>query len=257
MLRLLLIKLILFFILASPILADQIFLKNGDIIKGEIIKQDRSNVIIKTDFGDMTYKKSSIKNIKYEDRGKKTPLNVYTIKGKVFRGTLIDQNAETLKIKTKKGEFTLLKKTIERLDWQQKIIDPSEKYKDLRFASAWRSLLIPSWGQFYQGKRTKGYIIASSMSFLVIGSVLSRIIYTGYRNDYDNLTFDDPALRSKTNAWRITYNVFVITAMLGWIYNVTDAALFAPKPIKKKYKLIGFHPIIMPDNFGATLTFRF
>ena len=257
MLKIFLFITILFTILTSPLSADQIFLKNGDIIKGEIVKQDRLNVIIKTEFGNMTYKKYSIKNIKYEDRGKKVPLNVYTIKGKVFRGILIDQNSEILKIKTKKGEFTLLKKDIERMDWNKKLIDPSEKYKDLRFSSAWRSLVLPSWGQFYQGKRKKGYIIASSMGFLVLGAVFSKIIYNGYFNDYDDLSFDDPALFSKANAWRTTYNIFVITAILGWIYNVADAALFAPKPLKKKYKLISFHPVIMPDNLGAALTLRF
>lgn len=74
--------------------------------------------------------------------------------------------------------------------------------------AAWRSLALPGWGQFYNGKKIKGSILAAAE----LGSVAAYFV----RRDQLNDEFVVPGGRGRRNEY-----VFVVAGVI--FYNVVDA----------------------------------
>jgi tetratricopeptide (TPR) repeat protein len=97
----------------------------------------------------------------------------------------------------------------------------------------WRSAILPGWGQFYNGERTKGWIIGGLTIAALLGTVTTYTIGDSARSAYRSAgagtsqsTFD-----SDYNTWNTmaTYNhVFCITFLALYIFNLVDAAKDAP-----------------------------
>ena len=186
---------LLLFLFSMSVFGDRLYLKNGDVIKGKIIKYGRKHIIIKTEFGNISYSKEKVSNIKYE--------------------------------------------------------------VDLRLSSLWRSLVVPSWGQFYQDKPLKGWIIASTMTLFAASAIYAGLKFSDYRNQYDSLTYDDEAIRGKMNNWRSAYNVFLIAAITGWILNAADAYIFGPKTESDQIQKTAFIPRIEKNFIGISFSHNF
>lgn len=186
---------LLLLLFSISVSSDRLYLKNGDIIKGKIIKYGRKYIIIKTEFGNISYSKEKVSSIKYE--------------------------------------------------------------VDLRLSSLWRSLVLPSWGQFYQDKPLKGWIIASTMTLFAAATIYTGIKFTGYRNQYDSLTYDDESIREKMNNWRSAYNVFLIAAITGWILNAADAYIFGPKTESDQKRKTVLTPRIEKHFIGVSFSHSF
>ena len=103
---------------------------------------------------------------------------------------------------------------------------------DPRPAATWRSALLPGWGQFYKGQKSKGWVMG--------GAFFSSLIFSGFayynENRYHDQYLDsqDPAdIKSaydNYNTWyKIRRNGMIFTAVI-WILNVADA-LWSPYPL--------------------------
>lgn len=251
--------LIIISLLTIVIHADKVILKNKDVIKGKIKKIDNYYLHIKTEFAVMHIKKENISHYIYET-GIQKKINVYTRNGKLYSGELLHQDKKTLRIMINKKEYLISKDDIERLDWHNTIFNPEKTYKDLRYASLWRSLLLPSWGQFYQGKKTKGFVIASSMLFFISGTIYAKITVNDYLRRQTSPTFPDSQLEQlekNISNWDKVYNIFLTASIIGWILNAIDSAVFAPKPHFQSYQLISLLPNSHSGLWGIAITKKF
>jgi len=75
---------------------DVINLKDGSILRGEIIETNSDFIIIKTSLGEIKVKKEDIKN---------TPVTVYLKDDNIIKGNLIKRNETAITIKTSLGTF--------------------------------------------------------------------------------------------------------------------------------------------------------
>jgi hypothetical protein len=97
----------------------------------------------------------------------------------------------------------------------------------LRPAAAWRSALLPGWGQFYKSQKTKGIILGGAFW----GSLTTAIIAASREEDAKQNYVDavEPAeitaAYSTYNNWYKIRRILTITTAALWIITVGDAAL--------------------------------
>jgi hypothetical protein len=96
-----------------------------------------------------------------------------------------------------------------------------------KFAPVWRSAILPSWGQFYKGEPTKGYLIAGSTVVLVSsGLILSNLKITSESDAKNSRT---QVLRDYYNNQSNTYNNISIACFIAatavYVYNIVDAVV--------------------------------
>jgi small nuclear ribonucleoprotein (snRNP)-like protein len=83
---------LLYCILASSLLSDQVTVKNGDRITGSIVKKDAKTVIIKSDvFGLVTIPWDQVQTVRADQ-----PINVVLSTGETIQGTVrpLDERVE-------------------------------------------------------------------------------------------------------------------------------------------------------------------
>ncbi len=94
-----------------------------------------------------------------------------------------------------------------------------------KFSPVWRSVLLPSWGQFYKGESTKGYFIAGGTAILVSsGFIFSNLKITAESDAKNSRT---QVLRDYYNDQSNTYNNISLACFIAvaavYVYNVVDA----------------------------------
>ena len=93
--------------------------------------------------------------------------------------------------------------------------------------AAWRSAIIPGWGQFYKGKIAKGVIFLPLEAVAVSGVVVCEM-KRSYNFRKSNETSDlniVKTYRSRADNWALYRNVAVGAAVGIYVWNVLDAAL--------------------------------
>ena len=123
--------------------------------------------------------------------------------------------------------FTEIKVEFNRMYSQDRLqhVDRYIFMEDLRPAAAWRSALLPGWGQIYKHQPVKGYIFG--------GAFLTGLIFTSgaliKENDYQDkyLNSDDPAeisdLYDRYNSWSKIRRGAMYTTAVIWLLNFSDA----------------------------------
>jgi len=113
-----------------------------------------------------------------------------------------------------------------------------------RLKAAWRSLILPGWGQFYSGEKTRGVIISTLGYGAVLTSVIAELRYQDREDKYEAALSDYQAAKSieERNRLRLILedkhqkaydaetlkrNLLIVTAAV-WAYNVIDALVFFP-----------------------------
>lgn len=99
---------------------------------------------------------------------------------------------------------------------------------DARPAAAYRSMLIPGWGQIYKGQRTRGYVFMGMWGATAAGTITAHIIRHDREQSYLDETdptrvqdrFDD------FNRWHKLRNNLAIGAALTWFVSYLDALIF-------------------------------
>lgn len=96
------------------------------------------------------------------------------------------------------------------------------------FDAAWRSALLPGWGQFYNGDDFKGYLFAGSTAIVLTGTIITYFIHQKSIDDYNNASIgsDFDALANKEATFRNINNIFFLVTIGLWLYNIFDAYIF-------------------------------
>lgn len=122
----------------SPVVADQVVLKNGDRVTGTIVRKDAKNLTVKTDhFGVVTAAWEQVASITADK-----PVNIVLNDGRTLRGTLttagekVEVVADNIRASVAPGDITVLR-------------DADEQ-------KAYERLLRPGWGDLWTGTGTVG-----------------------------------------------------------------------------------------------------
>lgn len=101
--------------------------------------------------------------------------------------------------------------------------------QDPRPGAAWRSMLLPGWGQFYKHQKTKGYILGGTFWGSLLAAGLSLVMENNARDDYLGSVAPEEIERtySDYNQWHKTRQAFTIASAALWALAVGDA-LWSP-----------------------------
>jgi hypothetical protein len=131
-----------------------------------------------------------------------------------------------------------------------------------RIKASLRSLIIPGWGQYYSGQKTRSLIVGLGTIGAGIGALIADSDYRRKRDDYFDAKIDlaNATTEEELNRlWALTRsknrdaydaettrNTLTGLAIGMWAYNVLDAMIFFPE-----HKLISGLPKVQA-NFDGT-----
>ncbi len=101
--------------------------------------------------------------------------------------------------------------------------------EDLRPGAAWRSMILPGWGQFYKHQKTKGYLLGGAFWGSLLATGISLLQENAAREKYldSNTPEDIERTYSDYDQWHKTRQVFTIASAALWAVAVGDA-LWSP-----------------------------
>ena len=102
--------------------------------------------------------------------------------------------------------------------------------KDDWFQPAWRSAVLPGWGQFHNGESTKGLLLGGLTLGLLAGEVGTFVVGTAAKNEYLGLTGAKADYDTPYNTWSSMAqmnHIFFVGMTAAYVYTVVDAALGA------------------------------
>ncbi|MDD5259995.1 MAG: DUF5683 domain-containing protein [bacterium] len=100
--------------------------------------------------------------------------------------------------------------------------------------AALRSLMLPGWGQFFNGQPTKGYIFAGAEIVAIGAAVMMNSSANSIFNEYE--TQRTQTLYNDYSSKVDTANMFVYAAAAIWVGNVIDAYFSADSGTSTKTK---------------------
>ncbi len=108
---------------------------------------------------------------------------------------------------------------------------------DKRPGAAWRSLILPGWGQRYKGEKQKSVVLTSAAVLAISGLTVSAFktaqTHDAYLQATDPIDIED---RFQTySAWSKTRTAFIWSAGIVWGYAFFDALLTASPPLSLSY----------------------
>lgn len=97
--------------------------------------------------------------------------------------------------------------------------------EDLRPGAAWRSAVIPGWGQFYKQQKAKGYLLGGAFWGSLIATGVAWLKEDQAHQDYLNssATADIENNYSTYNQWYKTRRTLMVTTAVLWAVTVGDA----------------------------------
>lgn len=104
---------------------------------------------------------------------------------------------------------------------------------DPRPSAAVRSLVLPGWGQFYKGDRTKGWAFAVAGGTLAVSTLAADVARAQARADYNSARTEAEAerLHGPYNRWHRARNALAIGTAAVWAGAALDAlATGGPEP---------------------------
>jgi hypothetical protein len=93
--------------------------------------------------------------------------------------------------------------------------------------AAWKSAILPGWGQFYKGSTTKGVLFLTTEVAAISGLVYCEM----KRSDNVRLSQETTNLsivkeyRDRADSWELNRNILIGAAAGIYVFNVLDAAL--------------------------------
>lgn len=96
---------------------------------------------------------------------------------------------------------------------------------DRRPTAAFRSLLVPGWGQFYKGHSRRGWILGTAFWGSLAGTAIAAIVENSAESDYVNavLPADITSKYQRYDTWYKARRNLSIIAAAVWLANVADA----------------------------------
>lgn len=182
-----LILVLLIFLFSAALFADTVYMKNGKVYNGKIVGQSRKKIRIKIGGTTRVFEKKTIKRVIYsksaEELKKNTEAKRKAEEERKRNEARADRDKKDAEEK-RRLEAERLRKI--KLEKQHKI--------DIALGPTWhgallRSLLVPGWGQYYQGRQSMAYIIGGAFWATATASVYMDSQYQLSRATYeDNAT---------------------------------------------------------------------
>ncbi|TGN19674.1 LA_0442/LA_0875 N-terminal domain-containing protein [Leptospira idonii] len=188
--------------------SENILLKKGGTIKGKVVEQDQNKIRVKKEDGSLiTISKSEILKVVYKEHLTEAEEE----KLRKAEEAKTAAAAEKERLKKEKEEAEKLKKELaekEKTDKDsaaQKLKDDAEKKKkseeaerlalesrkDLtRGGAAWRSAVLPGWGQWRQGRKVQAILYPSLIAVGLFFTYDKNRMFLNAKRDYNNL--DNP-----------------------------------------------------------------
>jgi len=123
--------------------------------------------------------------------------------------------------------FEQLKNDFKNLS-NEKVYLPYPQYillEDKRPGAAWRSAVLPGWGQYYKGQTSRAYLMGGAFTLSTLTLIVSAIEENSYRKKYLNST--DPEEISDDyhtyNSWSQLRQVSTYTTIGVWLLVFADA----------------------------------
>ncbi|MBX7058651.1 MAG: hypothetical protein K1X75_11345 [Leptospirales bacterium] len=191
-------------LLPAALLADTVFLKNGQQLEGKVIGQTRTSVTFRPVTGAVrTIAKSDIRRIAYGPTQSDAEARAEQERRDRLRETqaLSAENRRLMedewrRLDTERNKLEEERRRIDeewaRLDRGREdsgrrpptVSNPTDS--DRLIAAFMRSLIFPGWGQYYQGRTTTGYIYAGSYLALAGATIATESAYYRLRGKYSD-----------------------------------------------------------------------
>ena len=212
-----------------------LYLKNGTVCRGVIVSQTPSYIVIRRKNGKKAiFLKENIARMDWGKENKKT-----ATPGKENRSGKPAPNKTP-------GKSRPLPNSVKKRPPLKSGENSLSKFRNftrgkIRLQSVWRSALLPSWGQFYQERKTMGWIWVGAMGISLIGMGYS---YIGYRIEKKDWDAGDHSLDQYNRMEKKSdlYFAFSLAALSIWLLNIADAAIFSPEARKT-----GISASVSPD----------
>tara|TARA_B100002003_G_scaffold82021_1_gene76509 strand:+ start:101 stop:973 length:873 start_codon:yes stop_codon:yes gene_type:complete len=106
--------------------------------------------------------------------------------------------------------------------------------KKYPITAAFRSMIFPGWGQFYNDKPRKGSIILGSELLMAASTISSYVLYKQSKDAYDRSTQRDVASDNYSEMEKYAQINWVSMGVMGgiWLYAIVDSYIDARKQIK-------------------------
>lgn len=100
--------------------------------------------------------------------------------------------------------------------------------------AAFRSLIVPGWGQFYNDRPGKGSVILGTEALLATSTIISFLLYKQSLDSYERAESSDAAQDSYQDVQRYALMNWTSLGAMGilWAYNVIDSFLESRSQIK-------------------------
>ncbi len=123
--------------------------------------------------------------------------------------------------------YSDIKDEFNRLN-NQKRLEYVNRYifvEDLRPGAAWRSALLPGWGQFYKDQQEKGFILGGAFFTGLIITAGALVKENDYKDKYLNSDHPSaiPDLYNQYNSWSKIRRGAMYTTIVIWLINFSDA----------------------------------
>ena len=107
--------------------------------------------------------------------------------------------------------------------------------KKYPITAAFRSMIFPGWGQFYNDKPRKGSIILGSELLMAASTISSYVLYKQSKNAYDRSTQRDVASDNYSEMEKYAQINWVSLGVMGgiWLYVIVDSYIDARSQIKQ------------------------
>ncbi len=107
--------------------------------------------------------------------------------------------------------------------------------KKYPITAAFRSMIFPGWGQFYNDKPRKGSIILGSELLMAASTISSYVLYKQSKNAYDRSTQRDVASDNYSEMEKYAQINWVSLGVMGgiWLYAIVDSYIDARSQIKQ------------------------
>ena len=190
------------FVCSTLFAADQVVLKNGDIITGTVVKKDGDKLTLKSEFlGEVTMPWSAIKSLKSDQE-----LNVVLPGGETVKGK-VATNGDKLDVATPSGEASFAMATIATV-------------RDAAEQQTWEKLQHPKLFELWNGTYNFGLALArGNARTATLTNAFAATRAT--RNDKIDIHFNEiyaTALVTQTNGTQLQ-SATASALHLGWDYN--------------------------------------
>ncbi|HRZ27778.1 MAG TPA: hypothetical protein P5346_03260 [Spirochaetota bacterium] len=178
-------------LMCSPIFAESVFVKDGSIIEGKIIRESERDILLKRSDGHETsIPRSGVMRVVYHDQYKK-PVELHKSDGKKIKGYIVDENRDDYIMRTalnSPDEITVKKNEVDAIvnktkDKKESTETPLKSYNH-SVALAVFSASFPVWsGSFNDGFQPIDGLGITFVLFKSASVVMIAVGFTCYGGD--------------------------------------------------------------------------